>query len=85
MEYRRKPFSKMLIDLRSLQGQIGVMDRINIGIRTVQQSRRNNKLAILDQREQLISTRFFVDYLSHRGTQVRLVNNITDATKWLLE
>ena len=84
IEYQRKPFSRLLVDTRFLNGQMGAEDRIDIGAKAMQFNCRNVKVALLSKFERITSGRFLVDYLSHRGTQIRLVGRVVDATTWLL-
>jgi len=49
MEYHRKPYSKVLLDIRSLKGEVGIIDRVKIGSRAIQFNYRNARVAILSE------------------------------------
>jgi hypothetical protein len=73
----------VLLDCRSLEGELPVMDRFDVAEYGASAVPHSIKIAVLAQEEQILSDRFFENVARNRGLTLSMFSDPDEALEWL--
>lgn len=78
---KQKDYRKVLIDLRNVKGEIGTMDRYDLGTEVAKLIRSSIKIAVVYRPEEIDS--FGENVGVNRGAKLKVFSETEPALKWL--
>jgi hypothetical protein len=80
---RQYECTRVLIDARSLEGDVSICDQLGIAEYMAGSIDRKLTLALVARREQVPNDKFFETALVNRGMSVRVFTDVEEAREWL--
>ena len=74
---------KILIDVRSLQGEISLMARYDLGRISAELQREPVRVAVVATENQIWPDRFAENVANNRGLKAKVTTTIAEAIEWL--
>jgi len=79
----RHGLRKILIDARTLEGEISLMARYDLGRIAAELQREPVRIAVVASEDQIWPDRFGENVANNRGVMAKVTTDIAEALKWL--